>query len=423
MIFAVDDNCQAASSVREPAKAAPGFRPVRGTRILVVAFQGGKQADGGMESLTQLLERYQGLTVTVLSQADTPKTARWRRAGWKVLIWPLGYQPGGRPEHRALGGLARVWQHLLWNVRTAWLALSERIEVAHVNDPHALWHVIAGLRLLGIPTIYNIRDTKPGFSSRDILKWRCAFQLTQSQIVLSREMREFWQRALAVRGRGLRAIYSVVDFQRMHPVPEVERQELRARLGLPGGFVAGYVASFSEKKAQLRFIEEAGQRLKHRAPSIHVYFLGDFDPQRDAYAAACERSSRELGLEARFKFKGYADRMERWYPALDAVIVATQNEGLARCMIESLACGTPVVSFDVCSAREILEEQGCGLVVPRGDYAGLVAALSNLAENDEVRARFSRRGAIVARNKFDETRNVAGYAAVYETLAARGEVR
>jgi len=276
---------------------------------------------------------------------------------------------------------------------------------------------------MGISTVYNIRDTKPGFSSRDILKWRCAFQLTQSQIVLSREMREFWQRSLTVHGRGLRAIYSVVDFRRMHPMPEAERQELRARLGLPGGFVAGYVASFSEKKAQLRFIEEAGRQLERHAPSIHVYFLGDFDPQGDAYAAACERSSRELGLESRFKFKGYADRMEQWYPALDAVIVATQNEGLARCMIESLACGTPVVSFDVCSAREILEEQGCGLVVPRGDYAGLVTALSSLAENAEVRARFSRRGAIVAKNKFDETRNVACYAAVYETLAARGEVR
>ncbi len=400
----------------------PARRNPSAARVLVVAFQGGKQADGGVESLTQLLERYENVRVTVLSQAETAKTRRWRQAGCTVHVWPLRHKPGERPAGGAFGGLRRLWHHLAWNLRAAWLALDEDIEVAHVNDPHALWHVVAGLRLLGIPTLYNIRDTKPGFTPRDILKWRCAFRLTQAQIVLSQEMRTFWRRSLGVPGHGLTAIYSVVDFQRMRPVPAPERRELRQRLDLPRTFAAGYVASFSEKKAQLRFITEAGPRLTRMAPGIQVFFLGDFDPVADAYAAACAQAARALGLESRLVFKGYVDRMQEWYTALDAVIVATQNEGLARCMIESLACGTPVVSFDVCSAREILAEAGCGIVVSQGDYAGLVSALAALADNEAERADYGRRGATVARVKFDATANVTKYLATYAALAGAGAV-
>ena len=423
-MIAVDNMCSAPpSAATGPIPETPSSSEGKqARRLLVVAFQAGKQADGGVESLTQLLEQYEGVRVTVLSQADTAKTARWRLAGCRVHVWPLPYRPGEQPARHAFGGLSRIWQHFVWNVRVAWLALNEDIEVAHVNDPHALWHAIAGLRLLRIPTVYNIRDTKPGFSRRDILKWRYAFRLTQSQIVLSREMREFWQHSLGLRARRLIAIYSAVDFRRMQPVSGPERQELRERLKLPKAFVAGYVASFSEKKAQLQFITEAGPRLKQAAPGLQIYFLGDFDPSSDPYAAACDQARRQYGLESQLIFKGYVDRMEEWYRALDAVIVATQHEGLARCMIESLACGTPVVSFDVCSAREILTDEDCGVVVRRGDYAGLVSALAGLADNEAERVDYGRRGIAVARSKFKAAANVARYADVYRMLTAEGKI-
>ncbi len=409
---------RAAEAAAQPVARPVGARPCRPLRVLVVAFQAGKQADGGLESLTQLLERYEDLQVTVLSQAETAKNARWRRAGAKVLVWPMWSRP---KDHGVWRAVVRTWRYFLWNLHTARLVATEGFDVAHVNDHQALWHTILGLRVAGIPVVYNIRDTKPGLSGWEFWKWRWAFRLTQAQIVLSGEMREFWRRSLRIRGRDLVAIYSVVDFQRMAAVAESERDALRARLGLPRTFVAGYVASFSKKKAQLRFIQEAGPELKRRMPHVQIWFLGDFEPDTDPYAAACLRATRDLGLGAEIVFKGFVDPIEHWYPALDAVIVGTRNEGLARCMIEAIACGTPVVSFDVCSAREILERGGCGIVVPQGDYAGLVAAIGELAATGNGRGVYGLRGVEVARRIFDPVSNVAKYVAVYESLATRGE--
>src|SRR5262249_36018612 len=133
-------------------------------------------------------------------------------------------------------------------------------------------------------------------------------------------------------------------------------------------FAIGVVAAFEPRKAQLDFLKEAAPRLRKLLPQSRVFFVGDFAPETNDYARRCLAETEEAGLGEAVTFAGYQSEVNQWYRALDLVVVASRNEGLARCMIESLACGTPVVSFDVCSAREILEEGECGAVVPGGDY-------------------------------------------------------
>lgn len=401
-----------ARSVEEP-RGSVGVR-----RVLVVAFQTGRHADGGLESLTQLLERYEGIEVTVMTQAVTTKNERWRGKGCRVIVRTWDDQA----FRRARWSWRRAWQYFSWNAAAAWQAWTDGVEIAHVNDPLALWHVAVGLRILGVPVVFNIRDTKARVSRREVWKWRAAFHLTQAQIVLSWEMRNYWSRVLEVPGRRMAAVYSIVDPHRMRPASAARRRELRERLGFPDGFVIGYVASFSEKKAQLRFIEAVGPAWLRSSPASHVCFLGDFSPESDSYAAACARRVGELGLGSRFAFKGYVAQPETWYPAFDVVLVATQNEGLARCMIESLASGTPVVSFDVCSAREILETGDCGRVVEQGDYAGLVATLTRLQDDGPERERLGQNATALATRLFSPAANVGKYLEIYHAVVGAGQV-
>jgi glycosyltransferase involved in cell wall biosynthesis len=98
------------------------------------------------------------------------------------------------------------------------------------------------------------------------------------------------------------------------------------------------------------------------------------------------------------------------------VIVASRNEGLARCMIESLACGTPVVSFDVCSAREILQGHDCGVVVSGGDYDAMVHEIVTLFEAGEVRAELGHRAAEAAKKLFNPPEIISRYEQLYLSL-------
>jgi glycosyltransferase involved in cell wall biosynthesis len=377
--------------------------------VAFVVTQSGNRANGGVESLTEVLGRLRRVKPLVVTQLETEATRRWRDSGSEVLVWPMK-----RPRPASL---------LSTNLRMFRLIRSMNCRVVHCNDILALWHASFGARLAGARVVFNVRNIKPA-GQRYGWRWRVARRVSDRQLVLSNEMRGALARRLGVEdGAGgarpgkIEYIYSAVDRERLSPAGAAERAALRERLGIGAGvFAVGFVAAFEPRKAQLEFIKEAAPRLKKSLPQSRVFFIGDFAPGANDYARQCQAAARELALGESISFAGYAPEMAQWYRALDLVVVASRNEGLARCMIESLACGTPVVSFDVCSAREILDEGGCGVVVPAGDYETLVERITALAGDRDARERLGERGVAVARELFDPQEVAGRYERLYFSL-------
>jgi glycosyltransferase involved in cell wall biosynthesis len=244
-------------------------------------------------------------------------------------------------------------------------------------------------------------------------------------VLLSREMQtEFSRRVGASQtnengDRQTEFIYSAVDAARFSPVDEQSRLRLRQQLGIPDDcFAIGCVAELAQRKAQLEFIKEGVPLLSQLLPNAKVYFVGDFAPEKNEYARSCHDAVRDLGLREVVSFTGHAENVADWYRALDLMVVTSRNEGLARCMIESLACGTPVVSFEVCSAREILESHECGSVVPNGNYEDLARQTTLLATQANTRARMAANGVAAVRQLFNPEAVSAQYERLYSTLRA-----
>ncbi|HWU55835.1 MAG TPA: glycosyltransferase, partial [Rhizomicrobium sp.] len=79
-------------------------------------------------------------------------------------------------------------------------------------------------------------------------------------------------------------------------------------------------------------------------------------------------------------------------------------------MIESMACGTPVIAFDSGSVSEIMEDGVTGFVVDTvEEAAGLVGKLDGLSR-PQVRARFEKRFSVEAMAR--------AYVKIYENLTA-----
>ncbi|MFN2595927.1 MAG: glycosyltransferase family 4 protein [Pyrinomonadaceae bacterium] len=413
------------------AREAADARP----KVAFVVAQGGNRANGGVESITQVLGRLARVRPVVITQSETEFNRRWREAGARVLVW--------RMPSLGVASLVRN------NARMFRLVRAEGCRVVHCNDIYALWQTAFGARAAGARVVFNVRNVKPA-GGRYGWRWRVALRLSTRQLLLSKEMCETFARRLGVKESGARVegeragvgehsesadgrgegvgeshagarrmghIYSAVDARRFSPVGAAERAALRERLGIGADcFAVGLVAAFEPRKGQLEFIARALPRLKRLAPRARVFFVGDFAPGRDEYARRCLRAAEESGLGASVSFVGYTPEVADWYRALDAGVVASRNEGLARAMIESLACATPVVSFDVCSAREILEARGCGLVCASGDYDALADALASLASDEGARARLGASGAAAARELFDPEEVVSAYERLYLSL-------
>ena len=390
-------------------------RQARPGGLLFAIFQNGSKANGGLESVTQIIEGLAGVPSAILTNSETAVTARWRRAGATTRVVSLPYAVGC--SWRNGGPLAWLRRGFSLAATTWWVWRTVReqgVQEVHFNDPSPFWHVAIGARLAGVPLVLNLRDTKSREEGLDLAKYRRRFRLCQHVLVLSQEMKEFYAAAIsgACKAKQPRIdyIYSVVDFKRMCVPSPGERSALRHELGIPDDeFAIGFVATFNDKKNQLEYLRQAVPQLQQMCPTARTWFVGDFEAATNRYAQHCADVVRELNIGVSVQFTGYESAVEKWYQACDVIVVPTRKEGLARCMIEGLACGTPIVSFDVCSASEILERYRCGVVVSQSDYHRLCTALVRLANSPALRSEYSANGAAAARRLFGAETSMAHY--------------
>lgn len=390
--------------------------------VLFVAWQSSSLANGGIQSLTEILRGLAGkVERIVITLSDGPATEVWRSLGCEVHVWQAE-RPGALGSVAlALSRARRLPRVLFENARLARLVRERGVRVVHCNDVTAFWFAAPGARLAGARVIFNVRDMFPPEADYGP-RWRGVHLFADHIVCLSAGMRDevLERMALprALRGRTKQAqvdyIYSAVDLERMRPADATEKATARAALGLPADrVVISNVGAFCAKKNQLGFIEHVVPRLVAEIPGVVVFFAGDFDPARSPYAAGCLARAKALGLEASVVFHGFVKDASVVYRASDLTALSSRYEGLPRCMIESLACGVPVVSFDVTSVREFLEARDTGVAIRWGDYDAMASALVRLAgAPDEVR-RLGARARAVAVAEFDRGRAVARYEQLY----------
>ena len=76
----------------------------------------------------------------------------------------------------------------------------------------------------------------------------------------------------------------------------------------------------------------------------------------------------------------------------DLFVLASRSEGWCNAIVESLACGCPVVATDVGGNREIVNDAGLGRLVPFGDREALCEAVCGALAAEWDRRRIAEIG-------------------------------
>ena len=78
------------------------------------------------------------------------------------------------------------------------------------------------------------------------------------------------------------------------------------------------------------------------------------------------------------------------YAASSILVMSSHYEGFPMVMIEAMACGVPVVSYDFkCGPRDIIREGDNGLIIPEGDISALAEGIYRLIQEEELRRSMS----------------------------------
>lgn len=118
-------------------------------------------------------------------------------------------------------------------------------------------------------------------------------------------------------------------------------------------------------------------------PGFKVHFVGDgslFYEMKDYVSAH--------GLESVVKFYGRrpVEEMPKYYKLADACLVSLKADNATGLTLPSkvqgyMAAGKPIVGMIDGSAKDVIEESGCGICVNAGDYEGLAHGMKRFIED------------------------------------------
>jgi glycosyltransferase involved in cell wall biosynthesis len=103
-----------------------------------------------------------------------------------------------------------------------------------------------------------------------------------------------------------------------------------------------------------------------------------------------EARARRLGIAGQVRWLGFQPNPYSVLRAADCFALSSDYEGLPNALIESLACGTPVISTAApYGPEEIVQPGQNGWLTPVGDAEALADALERLADSPEDQRRMS----------------------------------
>ena len=192
--------------------------------------------------------------------------------------------------------------------------------------------------------------------------------------------------------------YTGLDRDRFRPL---RHTQLRAQLSRQLGFDLPDSAPMLACIGNL--MERKGQDIAIKALPLlnnaRLVLVGKGEIEGDLRGLA-----EQLGVADRVHFAGSVDHdvMPLVLSAADVMVLPTVSEGLANAWVESIACGTPVVTSDVGGVREIITSEVAGRLVERTPEAvaeAVRAILNDPPDPDDVASvaeRFSWQNNAVA---------------------------
>ncbi|GAB2860635.1 glycosyltransferase family 4 protein [Pseudoduganella ginsengisoli] len=178
---------------------------------------------------------------------------------------------------------------------------------------------------------------------------------------------------LGVTPSSITPLRNGVDLQRFHVM---DKAAARATLGLDR-FTLLSVGLLNERKRHDLIISALPS-----LPDVQLLIAGS-GPDR----AKLEALTHQLGVADRVTFLGAVPQTELklYYNAADLMVLASSREGWANVLLESMACGTPVVASNVWGTPEVVAAPEAGMLMPQHTPQGLVEAVRLLRERYPAR--------------------------------------
>lgn len=149
-------------------------------------------------------------------------------------------------------------------------------------------------------------------------------------------------------------------------------------------------------------LRQALEHIRDWIPELHLVTVGHNNP--------------DLGHQIPHTYLGHVNNdrlLSNIYSAADLLVIPSLQDNLPNTVLESMACGTPAVGFDVGGIPDMIQHRKTGLLVPPHEADALGAAMLELLQNPERRMAFGKNCRQFALQHFSLEEQAGRYCKLY----------
>ena len=302
-----------------------------------------------------------------------PEDRSWTEEGTRYVQIQSPLLPGSK-SYRTFTNPAKI--RAQWDVfqpdlievadpyQSAWIALrwarhrSTRVMLFYHSDYPRAWH--RSLRKVGPDFVATAFERTVGRYLRSL------FERADAVLVSTEKYERYW------RARLCTPVLNVgLGFDPRVFYPRGNREWVRRNLGIrPDQPVVLFVGRLAREK-RLPLLIRSFVQLKRRMADAELVIMGDGEEK-----AGLERLCLREGVFTKWlPYGANPEVLAATYSAADVYAHPARNETFGLTVIESLACGTPVVAFHQSGLEEACRHSSRSVLVREGDLAAFTEAI------------------------------------------------
>ncbi|MBW4688869.1 MAG: glycosyltransferase family 4 protein [Komarekiella atlantica HA4396-MV6] len=278
-----------------------------------------------------------------------------------------------------------IWQRL-WSIRTNFK--KTRVSKPDAINLHFALYSFPILDILPkrVPITFNFHGPWAFESQQEVVNKKLSIflkhwlieQSTYNRcdrfIVLSKAFGNILHQQYQIPWSKIHVIPGGVDITKFQT--NLSPQEARTQLGWPSNRRILFTSRRLVHRVGLDKLLQAVAIIKPKIPDVWLAIAG-----RGHIQATLQQQATELGLDDNVKFLGFIpdEQLPIAYQAADLTVMPSQSfEGFGLAIVESLACGTPVMCTPVGGMPEILENFSPDLITSSIEVSSITEKLENV---------------------------------------------
>lgn len=295
-------------------------------------------------------------------------------------------------------------------IRLFTLFRREKFDLVHVNGSYQFKGAIAG-KLAGIPVVWHLNDT----SMMPVLKKLCVIISRYCAVGFivagNRVYHYYYLDGASLEQKPCIEIHAPVDTTVFDP----RRVVGNSRVDEYDGVKVLTVSNINPTKG-LKYFVEMASILALRHENLIFFIAGSVLRSQEKYYQNLKRLVTSNKLMSNFLFLGKVDNVPSVLKGADVCVFTSLSEASPTAIWEAMSMGKPIVTTDVGSVNQYIEDGKSGFIVPVKDSKALAEKVEILIKNPTLRQKMGAEARRVAKEKLDVSIAAEKHALFYRKI-------